>query len=90
MSDFFSPLEEDQVTRTQQDEDEERIAEAARAKAGPGPKVFGLVRVLGPLPPALAITPPRPSLRNPPADPRAPIVPRSGTRSHAPPSPRAA
>ena len=43
--DFFSPIEEDMVSRTEQDEDQERIAEKARKRAGnAGHAVFAVVR----------------------------------------------
>ena len=40
MSDFFSPLEEDDVCRTRQDEDEERLAEEALDAVGDRARVF--------------------------------------------------
>ena len=42
MSDFFSPLEEDVVRRTRQDEDEERLAEEALDAVGDRARVFAL------------------------------------------------
>ena len=42
--DFFSPIEEDMVSRTEQDEDSERIAEQARKRAGDAGQVFAVVR----------------------------------------------
>ena len=42
MSDFFSPLEEDDVRRTRQDEDEERLAEEALDAVGDRARVFAL------------------------------------------------
>lgn len=42
MSDFFSPLEEDDVCRTRQDEDEERLAEEALDAVGDRARVFAL------------------------------------------------
>ena len=44
--DFFSPLEEDMVSRTEQDEDQERIAMKARKRAGDAARVFAVVRAL--------------------------------------------
>jgi hypothetical protein len=44
MGDFFSPLEEDMVSRTEQDEDQERLAEAALKKRGYNQLVFAVVR----------------------------------------------
>ena len=46
MSDFFSPLEEDDVRRTRQDEDEERLAKEALDAVGDRARVFAL-RVFG-------------------------------------------
>lgn len=42
MSDFFSPLEEDDVRRTRQDEDEERLAKEALDAVGDRARVFAL------------------------------------------------
>eukprot|EP00227_Mantoniella_beaufortii_P003510 CAMPEP_0197610270 /NCGR_PEP_ID=MMETSP1326-20131121/52970_1 /TAXON_ID=1155430 /ORGANISM="Genus nov. species nov., Strain RCC2288" /LENGTH=64 /DNA_ID=CAMNT_0043178767 /DNA_START=147 /DNA_END=337 /DNA_ORIENTATION=- len=42
MGDFFSPLEEGMASRTEQDEDEERAAEAACSKAGDNQRVFAV------------------------------------------------
>ena len=44
MGDFFSPLEEDMVSRTEQDEDQERLAETALKKRGDNQRVFAVVR----------------------------------------------
>lgn len=44
MADFFSPVEEEAVSRTEQDEDEERIAEKARRRTGNRSHVFPVVR----------------------------------------------
>jgi hypothetical protein len=41
---FFSPIEKDMVSRTEQDEDQERIAQHARANSGSAGQVFAVVR----------------------------------------------
>lgn len=43
---FFSPIEEDTVSRTEQDEDAERIAQQTRKRAGNAGQVFAVVRAL--------------------------------------------